>query len=379
MKKRYPYLFESRGNADQVKVRVRVLERKRKEEEKEKKKQGDRRGILRNLWYVVGFSISSVLGLEPFKRPPKGTLRSSPWGGAPSRAPTRPSEVFGLALRASQSAKDANFSHSFPTFSYMFLENSHSRNCMVPRGVLLSMDGGMGLHSCIAQVDLERKHVTHELNRAKTQVPRISIQHAVDPAEHSRVSAELRKPGQGFAWGQQWSPSAGHVQGVGSGCDKLGIRAQSSRVLGSLSSRVCRVLVIGVKRATSIIRSLQHLGRFLTSFTLISINPPSFTGSSVTENPENFIEELKRVFDVMHVAESERVELAAYQLKGVARIWFDQWKKNRAEDALVVSWIVFESALMGNFFPRVGSGRDKRQVNIPTTSKIKNACSQHIL
>ncbi|WMV43757.1 hypothetical protein MTR67_037142, partial [Solanum verrucosum] len=33
---------------------------------------------------------------------------------------------------------------------------------MVPRGVLLSMDG--------------------------TQVPRISIQHAVDPADHFRVS-----------------------------------------------------------------------------------------------------------------------------------------------------------------------------------------------
>ncbi|XP_049399682.1 uncharacterized protein LOC125863689 [Solanum stenotomum] len=46
---------------------------------------------------------------------------------------------------------------------------------------------------------------------------------------------------------------------------------------------------------------------------LLSMNPPSFTGSSVTENPEN--------------------------LKG-------------AEDALAVSWVVFEGALMGRFFPR---------------------------
>ena len=42
------------------------------------------------------------------------------------------------------------------------------------------------------------------------------------------------KPGQGFAWDQQWFPSAGHVQGVGSGRDKLCIRAQSSSVLGCL-------------------------------------------------------------------------------------------------------------------------------------------------
>ncbi|WMV48183.1 hypothetical protein MTR67_041568, partial [Solanum verrucosum] len=30
------------------------------------------------------------------------------------------------------------------------------------------------------------------------------------------VSAELRKSGQGFAWGQKWSPGAGPAQGVGS-------------------------------------------------------------------------------------------------------------------------------------------------------------------
>ncbi|KAH0683182.1 hypothetical protein KY290_021771 [Solanum tuberosum] len=39
-------------------------------------------------------------------------------------------------------------------------------------------------------------------------------------------------------------------------------------------------------------------------------------------------------------------------MKGVTRILFDQWKKNRADDTPVVSWAVFESALMGRFFPR---------------------------
>ncbi|WMV22940.1 hypothetical protein MTR67_016325 [Solanum verrucosum] len=33
------------------------------------------------------------------------------------------------------------------------------------------------------------------------------------------VSTELRKSGQEFAWGQHWSSSVGHVQGVGSGSD----------------------------------------------------------------------------------------------------------------------------------------------------------------
>ena len=42
----------------------------------------------------------------------------------------------------------------------------------------------------------------------------------------------------------------------------------------------------------------------------LRMNPPSFTGSSTSEDPENFVGELKKVFDVMHVADTERVELA---------------------------------------------------------------------
>ena len=56
------------------------------------------------------------------------------------------------------------------------------------------------------------------------------------------------------------------------------------------------------------------------------MNPPSFTGSSTNEDPENFVEELKKVFDVMLVVDAERVELAAYQLKNVSRTWSDQFK-----------------------------------------------------
>ncbi|XP_049352692.1 uncharacterized protein LOC125817186 [Solanum verrucosum] len=56
-------------------------------------------------------------------------------------------------------------------------------------------------------------------------------------------------------------------------------------------------------------------------------------GSSTTEDLESFVEELKTVFEVMHIADIGRVELAAYQLKNVSRSWFDPWKEGRAEDA----------------------------------------------
>ena len=47
----------------------------------------------------------------------------------------------------------------------------------------------------------------------------------------------------------------------------------------------------------------------------LRMNPPSFTYSSTTEVPENFVEKMKKVFDMMHVSDAERVELDAHQLK----------------------------------------------------------------
>lgn len=53
----------------------------------------------------------------------------------------------------------------------------------------------------------------------------------------------------------------------------------------------------------------------------------------------------------MHVTKAERVELAAYQLKNVARTWFDQWKAGRDTDAPHSSQDYFEEAFQRPFFP----------------------------
>ena len=82
------------------------------------------------------------------------------------------------------------------------------------------------------------------------------------------------------------------------------------------------------------------------------MNPQNFTASSTTEDLESFIEELKKVFDVMQVADAERVDLAAYQLKNVATTWFDQWKEGRDENAPHSSWACFEKAFLGRLFPQ---------------------------
>jgi len=81
------------------------------------------------------------------------------------------------------------------------------------------------------------------------------------------------------------------------------------------------------------------------------MNPPEFEGSKVDEDPMQFIEECYRIVAIMGVPPNEKAELVAYQLKGVARVWFDQWNDNRGVDAGPLDWEEFKVAFLDRFFP----------------------------
>ncbi|XP_015068927.1 uncharacterized protein LOC107013559 [Solanum pennellii] len=51
------------------------------------------------------------------------------------------------------------------------------------------------------------------------------------------------------------------------------------------------------------------------------MNPRTFFGSKVEEDPQGFIDEVFKVLDAMGVSSQEMAELAAYQLKDVAQLW----------------------------------------------------------
>lgn len=63
------------------------------------------------------------------------------------------------------------------------------------------------------------------------------------------------------------------------------------------------------------------------------------------------MDEFQKVFEDRRVVDVEHVELTSYHLKGVFRIWHDQWKKNRAEGAPPLSWAMFGEAFLWCFFP----------------------------
>ena len=81
------------------------------------------------------------------------------------------------------------------------------------------------------------------------------------------------------------------------------------------------------------------------------MNPSPFIVLNIVDNPENFTEELKTVIEVMHVGDSESLELTAYQLNGIVRTWFDQSKEGRYEDSPHLRWAYFEEDFLGLFFP----------------------------
>uniref|UniRef100_M1D9J5 Gag-pol polyprotein n=1 Tax=Solanum tuberosum TaxID=4113 RepID=M1D9J5_SOLTU len=115
----------------------------------------------------------------------------------------------------------------------------------------------------------------------------------------------------------------------------------------------------------------------------LRMNPPSFTGSIITEDPENFIEELQKVLKVMHIVDAKRVELAAYQLKG--RQGFkaftvpqshdlhrDLWSRPRIVRGLVVMpWILERHEKLWRLHPNVS--RAPPRAVVPLTSRTSGS------
>ena len=94
------------------------------------------------------------------------------------------------------------------------------------------------------------------------------------------------------------------------------------------------------------------------------MNSLSFGRSSTIEDPENIVEELKKVFEMRHMVDIERVKLVAYQLKNVARIWFNHWNKGTDEDGPHPRWSYFKEAFLGHFYLKTEGGEGMGVLNL---------------
>ncbi|XP_049414705.1 uncharacterized protein LOC125877459 [Solanum stenotomum] len=83
----------------------------------------------------------------------------------------------------------------------------------------------------------------------------------------------------------------------------------------------------------------------------VTMNPLFFLGSCIGEDPQGFLDEIYKIVDGMGVSSREKAELASYQLKEVAQIWYTQWKANRPEEAGPIECEEFKEAFLGKYFP----------------------------
>ena len=81
------------------------------------------------------------------------------------------------------------------------------------------------------------------------------------------------------------------------------------------------------------------------------MNPLTFYSSKVEEDSQGFIDEVFKVIDCMGGSYQEKAELAAYQLKDVAQVWYEQWKDERPVIEGWITWGTFTIDFLNRFFP----------------------------
>ena len=68
---------------------------------------------------------------------------------------------------------------------------------------------------------------------------------------------------------------------------------------------------------------------------------------------------------IMGLTSREKAELAAYQLKDIAQVWYEQWKDSRLVRAVSKEWMTFKSCFLDRFF-----SRELRQANFGEFIKL---------
>ena len=50
-------------------------------------------------------------------------------------------------------------------------------------------------------------------------------------------------------------------------------------------------------------------------------NPPTFYGSKIEKSPQELIDEINKIINLMGLTTSKKAELSTYQIKDVAQTW----------------------------------------------------------
>ena len=71
------------------------------------------------------------------------------------------------------------------------------------------------------------------------------------------------------------------------------------------------------------------------------MNPPTFYGSKVSKDLQEFIDEVYTILYAMGVSSSENAELFTYKLKDISLSLYMQWRDNRPLTGGPMTWEIF--------------------------------------
>ncbi|KAJ1438629.1 Zinc finger, CCHC-type [Sesbania bispinosa] len=83
----------------------------------------------------------------------------------------------------------------------------------------------------------------------------------------------------------------------------------------------------------------------------MKLKPPTFSGSNANEDPQRFIDGLERLWRALGCSDIRVVELASFQLEGVAYDWFDTLTHGRLVGSPLLAWGEFSRLFMARFLP----------------------------
>ena len=84
-----------------------------------------------------------------------------------------------------------------------------------------------------------------------------------------------------------------------------------------------------------------------------------------------FLEEVRKITQVMHISEEHSVELAVYRLKDLAYDWVFAWRKRRDKGVVPTTWQEFQDVFLDKYFPlEIREAKVKEFMNLRQGSMI---------
>ena len=81
------------------------------------------------------------------------------------------------------------------------------------------------------------------------------------------------------------------------------------------------------------------------------MNPPIFTRSKTSEDPQEFVDKVHKILVAMGTIYTGKVELTSYQLKDVAQTLCKMWQDSRVLRGVPFTWDLLKTAFLERFIP----------------------------